>query len=174
MILVINKNYFNYFVLQIPGVVHSAGYLLSSMVLVLLALISYITVTFVIESMAITNAIILTSPTEEESENSILRQEIEEPNDDEDNPLLISQQPPPSLHTINQQQILSRACFDISRTVEMGHMARLYFSKFGVFLFYLCLVVYLYGDLAIYITVVCLCSIFLIYLMGIIIHFNSE
>lgn len=36
----------------------------------------------------------------------------------------------------------------------MGHMARLYFSKAGVMLFYGTLVVYLYGDLAIYITVV--------------------
>ena len=32
----------------------------------------------------------------------------------------------------------------------MGHMASLFFSRGGRNMFYLCLVIYLYGDLAIY------------------------
>ncbi|OXA55925.1 hypothetical protein Fcan01_09723 [Folsomia candida] len=132
--------------LAIPGVVHSSGYLLSSLVLVALALVSYITVTFVIESMAISNAIILTSPPTPPSLPPDDADSLDPGETDEDDPLIST--------SINQQQILSRACFDISRTVEMGHMARLYFPKYGVVLFYTTLVVYLYGDLAIYITVV--------------------
>ena len=34
--------------------------------------------------------------------------------------------------------------------IELGAMARMFFNKFGMILFYLCMIVYLYGDLAIY------------------------
>ena len=38
----------------------------------------------------------------------------------------------------------------IFERVELGAMAKMFFNKVGVFLFYLCIIVYLYGDLAIY------------------------
>lgn len=34
--------------------------------------------------------------------------------------------------------------------IEMGQMASIFFNKFGTTLFYLCLAIYLYGDLSIY------------------------
>ncbi|XP_071960560.1 transmembrane protein 104-like isoform X2 [Antedon mediterranea] len=40
--------------------------------------------------------------------------------------------------------------FEITERVEMGKMVSLFFNKVGRALFYICLVVYLYGDLAIY------------------------
>ncbi|CDQ80612.1 unnamed protein product [Oncorhynchus mykiss] len=40
--------------------------------------------------------------------------------------------------------------FDIVERVEMGQMASMFFNKVGVNMFYICMVVYLYGDLAIY------------------------
>ncbi|CAG0891511.1 unnamed protein product, partial [Cyprideis torosa] len=44
--------------------------------------------------------------------------------------------------------------YSIEERVELGRMTSLFFSVWGRFLFYLCLVVYLYGDLAIYGTAV--------------------
>lgn len=38
----------------------------------------------------------------------------------------------------------------INEKIEMGEMASIFFSKMGVTLFYVCLAVYLYGDLSIY------------------------
>ncbi|KAF6737293.1 Transmembrane protein 104, partial [Oryzias melastigma] len=40
--------------------------------------------------------------------------------------------------------------FDIVERVEMGQMASMFFNKVGVNMFYICIIVYLYGDLAIY------------------------
>ena len=40
--------------------------------------------------------------------------------------------------------------YEITEITEMGKMASLFFSRSGRNLFYICLVVYLYGDLAIY------------------------
>lgn len=38
--------------------------------------------------------------------------------------------------------------------MEMGEMATIFFDKLGTSLFYVCLIVYLYGDLSIYATVI--------------------
>lgn len=40
--------------------------------------------------------------------------------------------------------------FEITQRVEMGKMAKMFFNTYGVFLFNLCIIVYLYGDLSIY------------------------
>jgi len=40
--------------------------------------------------------------------------------------------------------------YDITETFEMGKMASLFFNKAGAIAFYICLIIYLYGDLAIY------------------------
>ena len=40
--------------------------------------------------------------------------------------------------------------YNISEIFEMGKMASLFFNRFGRIAFYLCLTIYLYGDLAIY------------------------
>ena len=40
--------------------------------------------------------------------------------------------------------------YDITEIFEMGKMASLFFNKTGRIAFYLCLTIYLYGDLAIY------------------------
>ena len=42
------------------------------------------------------------------------------------------------------------AYYDITEVIEMGKMAGMFFSKTGRTLFYICLIIYLYGDLAIY------------------------
>ena len=40
--------------------------------------------------------------------------------------------------------------YEINEIIEMGKMASLFFNRWGRTLFYLCLTIYLYGDLAIY------------------------
>jgi hypothetical protein len=40
--------------------------------------------------------------------------------------------------------------YSLSSKLELGEMAGLFFNKFGRILFYICIVIYLYGDLSIY------------------------
>ncbi len=40
--------------------------------------------------------------------------------------------------------------FNITERVELGSMASMFFNKIGLKLFYFCIAIYLYGDLAIY------------------------
>lgn len=40
--------------------------------------------------------------------------------------------------------------FNIKSKFEMGEMSAMFFNTFGQFLFYLAMILYLYGDLAIY------------------------
>ena len=42
------------------------------------------------------------------------------------------------------------AYYDITEVIEMGKMAGMFFNKTGKTLFYICIIIYLYGDLAIY------------------------
>ena len=42
------------------------------------------------------------------------------------------------------------AYYDITEVIEMGKMAAMFFNKTGRTLFYICIIIYLYGDLAIY------------------------
>ena len=42
------------------------------------------------------------------------------------------------------------AYYDITEVIEMGKMAAMFFNKTGRTLFYVCIIIYLYGDLAIY------------------------
>ncbi len=40
--------------------------------------------------------------------------------------------------------------FEINQRIELGAMANMFFSKFGVKLFYISITIYLFGDLSIY------------------------
>ncbi|CAD5123462.1 DgyrCDS11808 [Dimorphilus gyrociliatus] len=119
--------------LAMPLAFSAAGWLISLILIVILGLMSYVTVTFVVESMACANAIIKNR--EEESNSKIECT-------DERSPLLQD-------GSINESEN-SDKLYDITRRVEMGQMARLFFNKLGLNLFYICLAIYLYGDLAIY------------------------
>lgn len=44
--------------------------------------------------------------------------------------------------------------YAIDEKIELGEMATIFFNKFGVILFYACLIVYLCGDLTIYMAAV--------------------
>ncbi|XP_046406928.1 transmembrane protein 104 homolog isoform X2 [Ischnura elegans] len=110
--------------LTLPAAFGKAGWILAAVVIVVLAFISYVTVTFVVEAMASTNAILQRKRLQERA-NSI------QATDDQHSDQLLHQ------------------C-DITEQVEMGQMASVLLNRVGQILFYLCIIVYLYGDLAIY------------------------
>jgi hypothetical protein len=43
-----------------------------------------------------------------------------------------------------------REVFKMTDRIEMGQLANFFFNRVGIVLYYLCIVVYLYGDLSIY------------------------
>lgn len=64
--------------------------------------------------------------------------------DSEDTPLVA---PTP---TSPDRSDMTYRYYVIRDKIEMGQMASIFFNKFGTTLFYLCLAIYLYGDLSIY------------------------
>ncbi|XP_030379559.1 transmembrane protein 104 homolog [Scaptodrosophila lebanonensis] len=140
--------------LTLPGVFARAGWLLSLLIIILLAVISYITVTYVIESMACANAV-----RNWQNLQALRISRNDDVNDDEvDAPLL----PAASL----QDQIVGGGdelervpltiqnaefhYYQLNHKFELGEMASLFFNDFGRIVFYMCFIIYLYGDLSIY------------------------
>lgn len=128
--------------LTLPSVFALTGWLLGLILIIILAVISYICVTFVIESISCANAIIkwkrynLTKSNNSDDSNweQSTTNEITE-NEMEQTPLFSSQ---------------NSKFYDLEIKTELGDMAGLFFNSSGRILFYLCLAIYLYGDLSIY------------------------
>lgn len=150
--------------LTMPLGVAKAGLWLAVPMLCLLCIFSFMTATSVIEVMASSNAIKKrdakrrgirnpafdhhhherdNSPSPSvESIQSLLDGDLNQdrsgqPDDDQD-PLL------------PRQESRSAELLNIVERVELGEMAKMYFNKVGRVLFYLVIVIYLFGDLAIY------------------------
>ena len=161
--------------LTLPAAFHDAGWLLSTVIIVMLAFMSYLTATFVIESMASANAIIQHRRLQRIKQTSSSSSGTQESNaarhanlsstpasttdedDDESEPLLSD----PEVTLITGSSSISNGSrngeepeqdryYNIVEVFEMGKMASLFFNKAGRIAFYLCLTIYLYGDLAIY------------------------
>lgn len=142
--------------LTLPSAFSHAGWVLGSILIVILAFASYVTVTLVVETMACANAIqnwmrlqlIKRDRVIEHDEDSNV-ETITEPLvqagtvDDNLTDASIEQTPLNIMYCRNQY-------YSLSTKVELGDMANLFFGRIGRFLFYFCLVIYLYGDLSIY------------------------
>ncbi|CAN8002684.1 unnamed protein product [Ixodes hexagonus] len=150
--------------LTMPAAFKDAGWLLSLVIVIILAFMSYLTTTFVIEAMASANALVHWKTLQhykkvvDEDESSISRSKQEDMvkelrtddliskylDEDERVPLLLS----------NAAERMAESShvdyFAITERFELGKMASLFFGKVGINLFYVCIAVYLYGDLAIY------------------------
>uniref|UniRef100_A0A8C4RAI3 Uncharacterized protein n=1 Tax=Eptatretus burgeri TaxID=7764 RepID=A0A8C4RAI3_EPTBU len=100
---------------------------------------SFMTTTFVIEAMAVANARLRGKKCEKKSESTSLTS-------GEASVLIVMTTHVFCLSGGSRGSDL----YDITDRVEMGQMASMFFNKVGVHLFYICIVVYLYGDLAIY------------------------
>ncbi|XP_071640454.1 transmembrane protein 104 homolog isoform X3 [Temnothorax longispinosus] len=131
--------------LTLPAVFSRAGWALGLSVILVLAFISFITVTFVIEAMASANAIVTWRHIQHRKR--VLRTVGESGpsnSDSEDTPLVAS------LSTSPDRLDMTCRYYVIRDKIEMGQMASIFFNRFGTTLFYLCFAIYLYGDLSIY------------------------
>ncbi|KAG8041373.1 hypothetical protein G9C98_002361 [Cotesia typhae] len=126
--------------LTLPAVFSRAGWLLGTLIIAALGFISFITVTFVIESMATANAI---KSWQQIKTRKKALERIEDNSESEGRPLV---EPSGS----NEDEELSFKFYSINQKIEIGEMATLFFNKTGISMFYICLAVYLYGDLSIY------------------------
>ncbi|KAK9534544.1 hypothetical protein VZT92_006984 [Zoarces viviparus] len=136
--------------LTMPKAFAAAGWAVSIALISFLGFMSYMTTTFVIEAMAAANAQLRwkrrkqeevddSDSTSEYSDDDVVVRGRSEP---ETKPILSGRE--------NQRSGGHVDHFDIVERVEMGQMASMFFNKVGVNMFYICIIVYLYGDMAIY------------------------
>ncbi|CAH8523715.1 unnamed protein product [Heterobilharzia americana] len=124
-------------VLTLPAAFQHAGWLISVLVIVILCFLSFLTFTFVIEALSITNVLqrmkgVHTPPEEHGSGESIAGKMSSD---------------------VLRFRITAND-FLITDKYELGQMSLIYFGNLGNILFYLNVCTYLYGDLAIYSTAV--------------------
>eukprot|EP00050_Salpingoeca_kvevrii_P014701 m.39079 g.39079 ORF g.39079 m.39079 type:complete len:479 (+) comp5925_c0_seq1:202-1638(+) len=100
-----------------------------SVLIAILAFASFVTVSFMVEAMAAANA--YTKETKEPSTSIAINSEKAQ---------LLSQS--------KEEERVDK--FEITRQIEMGGLAEMFFPRIGVQLFYACVIIYLYGDLCIY------------------------
>ncbi|KAL2632760.1 hypothetical protein R1flu_004239 [Riccia fluitans] len=130
-------------VLALPSVLISGGWLLGGIFITIVAFLSYMSLTFVVESMAATNALIFLEkePKKVQYGNAI---QVSSLVDDVKQPLLDS----------STTSIADCNIFEINERTEFGEMAGRYYSRTGLMVFFSILIVYMYGDGVIYSTVV--------------------
>lgn len=158
--------------LTLPGAFANAGWLISLIVIVLLALISFITLTFVVETMGAANAILRRKKFQQAHKKDVdikdqgLSNEAASHDDYSDisSPSSPTRSWPDSNDTNpgdsvihSTADLVENSTFEvpdencnITETVEMAKMSEMFFSKIGNILFFACIAIYLYGDLAIY------------------------
>lgn len=132
--------------LTLPSVFTKAGWLLSLILIMLLAFVSFVTVTFIIETLACSNATLLwrriqSHKIDGESEATA----TDSDQSDEQDMSNVNEQ----TAIINHNRSRGRY-YSLNQKIELGEMAGLYFNRVGRILFFLSLCIYLYGDLAIY------------------------
>uniref|UniRef100_A0A182VRF4 Amino acid transporter transmembrane domain-containing protein n=1 Tax=Anopheles minimus TaxID=112268 RepID=A0A182VRF4_9DIPT len=153
--------------LALPSAFSHAGWMLGSLAIVVLAFMSYVTVTFVIETMACANAVhnwkrlqfIKRDRVIEHDEDSNVETLIEQPvsvesESDNEHAGMDERDQLISDASIEQTPLNIMYCrktyYTLSNKIELGEMANMFFGSTERFLFYFCLAVYLYGDLSIY------------------------
>lgn len=121
--------------LALPGAIAKAGWLFGLLMVCLLGLISLITVTFIVESLAVVNAI-------SRAKRLVGNLQLD-PEDMEDTPLVAG-----------QEMRESDEVFDIDEKYEIDEMGTMLLPRPVRLLTFLCLITYLFGDLSIYCAVV--------------------
>ncbi|XP_058531602.1 transmembrane protein 104 isoform X1 [Ochotona princeps] len=134
--------------LTMPKAFATAGWLVSLLLLMFLGFMSFMTTTFVIEAMAVANAQLHWKRTESHKQEE--EDDSSTASDSDDIMVQESYERAERRPILSVQRRGSPSLFEITDRVEMGQMASMFFSKVGVNLFYFCIIIYLYGDLAIY------------------------
>ncbi|KAG9510140.1 Transmembrane protein 104, partial [Fragariocoptes setiger] len=147
--------------LTLPSAFADCGWIVSCVVITMICFTSYVTATFVIEAISIANALTKVSKRQlVKSETNFdidaydgSRQMVTGFLNNEHDPLLEPREPqinesPPS-HGAHQddgsaQSTDQTELFQITHLIECGKLARIFFSRNGVTLFYFCLCLYLY------------------------------
>uniref|UniRef100_A0A0A9X4J8 Transmembrane protein 104 n=1 Tax=Lygus hesperus TaxID=30085 RepID=A0A0A9X4J8_LYGHE len=136
--------------LALPKAFDDAGWLLSTISMIVMALMSYITATFVIEAISRCHSILQWERVERmKAVSRVIRSAIDPDEDEEaydstEDSLML---PPEYIENFPSQP---QKMFTLDVKVEMSVMANTVFNHYGQILFYICLCVYLYGDLTIY------------------------
>ncbi|GBP38402.1 Transmembrane protein 104 homolog [Eumeta japonica] len=128
--------------LTLPAVFARAGWALSTISLVFLAFMSFLNVTYVLETMACANAVLKWKRLQ-----VIKRGSVQEYDSDDD------EIQPHQNYGDSEQPLVGEApslYYSLDKRVELGEMANLFLTGKGRTLFYCTLCVYLYGDLSIY------------------------
>lgn len=146
--------------LTIPHAFAQVGLIYGALALAVLALSSYVTATFMVEAIAGVNALKkrsreLEAPplnAKKKAHDKLEDEESENGTGDETPttefmPLMDDNKLEKKLRPRSPEVIFD---FDLSRKMELAQMAHLLFNHHGMIAFYTCVVVYLYGDLAIY------------------------
>lgn len=133
--------------LTMPKAFATAGWVVSIALISFLGFMSYMTTTFVIEAMAAANAQLRWKRREQEEVD-----DSDSTSEYSDDDIMVRGRSEPETKPILSVQRSGGHVdhFDIVERVEMGQMASMFFNKVGVNMFYICIIVYLYGDLAIY------------------------
>ena len=140
--------------LTMPKAFASAGWILSLVIVVLLCFVSFVTVTFVIESMSIANYYVKTKrfSKREASDNDVTAEGDVDDDDEVQNTnetsCLLSPLDDESPDDGSDRRPLH--LYDITHRVELGTMARGFLPRAAVRFFYVAICIYLYGDLVIY------------------------
>ncbi|KAL4709958.1 hypothetical protein ACJJTC_003921 [Scirpophaga incertulas] len=128
--------------LTLPAAFAKAGWVLSTISLVFLAFMSFLNATYVIETMACSNAVYKWKRLQ-----AIKRESIQ--NHDSDEEQHVCQHGDLEEPLVCGDTVPSRY-YSLDRRVELGEMANLFYNRTGRILFYCTLCIYLYGDLSIY------------------------
>ncbi|XP_068193791.1 transmembrane protein 104 [Antennarius striatus] len=133
--------------LTMPRAFAAAGWAVSLALITFLGFMSYMTTTFMIEAMAAANAQLRWKRREQEEVDA-----SDSSSDYSDDDVTCRGRSEPETKPILSVQRSGghQDPFDIVERMEMGQMASMFFNKVGVNMFYICIIVYLYGDLAIY------------------------
>jgi len=134
--------------LALPKAFAQTGLILGLIAIFVLAIMSYCTSTFMIEAMSIANAALKLKKLEKNNDQVDRRSVDGDSKDDE--VMITKAETTPLLINSYAGDEDSGDLYEISKKVEMGQLAQLFFNKAGLILYYIVIALYLYGDLAIY------------------------
>jgi len=125
--------------LALPSQFGSTGLVIGLLLLFLIGVLSWISATWVIEIEAAANAVLLLRPKKSNETSPLLEDSDSTPSGRVN-----------SSGSVNEDGETIPNIFEIKQRVEMGLMSELFLGQIGQKLFYIILIIYLFGDLAIY------------------------
>lgn len=153
--------------LTMPNAIAETGWLIGVIMIVFIAFMSFVTATFTIEAMACANAFTKWSTRQRQSKK--MDKEVADSDERDITPQRVPSGAavPGSDMNVNSDEADERSSlidkpfdresvsdepdyYDISLRIEFGEMAAMFLNRCGMVTFYLIIIIYLFGDLAIY------------------------